>query len=229
MAQPPNADRSARADIRKRFSQVDTSNVADVLDKLSYPHQGLHAEFRPFPASNGRLAGFAYTIAGRMQAYEGQGDPRKMEACHGISPDEISVWSGDGQGICYFGELIALGMKERGSTGAVVDGGIRDVRFLGEHGFPVFARYRTPIQSIGRWAVTDWQIPVVMAGATKPVTVSPGDFILADEDGAIVIPAALIEQVLEEAERLTATEVKIREELGKRLTLSEALSRFGHV
>jgi 4-hydroxy-4-methyl-2-oxoglutarate aldolase len=219
-----------RDEIRRRFLQVDTSNVADVLDVLGYPDQGLNAEFAPFPATAGRLAGFAYTIRGQMTPYQGQGDPEKMKACHGISANEVSVWSGDGEGICYFGELIALGMMERGSVGALVDGGIRDVRWLGAHGYPVFARYRTPVQSIGRWKVTGWQMPVSMRGATaRLVTVASGDFILGDEDGVIVIPAALIPQVLVEAEKLTQTEVKIREELAKGLSLNEALARFGHV
>ena len=58
---------------------------------------------------------------------------------------------------------------------------------------------------------------------------SPGDFILADEDGAVVIPAALTGQVLEEAEKLTRTEVAIRAELSAGLTLAEALRKYGHV
>ncbi len=59
--------------------------------------------------------------------------------------------------------------------------------------------------------------------------VSPGDFILADEDGAIAIPGALVMSVLEQAERLTAMEVRIREELHNGLSLAEALDKFGHV
>ncbi|OJU36139.1 MAG: aldolase [Rhizobiales bacterium 68-8] len=165
-----------------------------------------------------------------MVPYEGLGDPAKMKACQGIGADEVSVWSGDGEGICYFGELIALGMKERGSVGALVDGGIRDVRWLNEHKFPVFARYRTPVQSIGRWKVTDVQTPVYVRGATVDyVTVSPGDFVLGDEDGAIVIPSKLIDKVLADSEALTQKEVQIRQELSKGLTLSEALQKFGHI
>jgi regulator of RNase E activity RraA len=219
-----------REDIRIRYLAVDTANVADVLDNMGHLHQGLAHEFTPFPDSAGRIAGWAYTIRGQMTPYGMGGDADKMKACQGISPGEISVWSGDGEGICYFGELIAIGMKERGCTGALVDGGIRDVRWIGEHGFPVYARYRTPVQSIGRWKVTGAQIPVYLRGATsKSVLVRPGDFILGDEDGAIVIPAEIAEQVLIEAEKLTQTETRIRAELKKGLTLAQALEQFGHV
>ena len=121
-------------------------------------------------------------------------------------------------------------MKERGSVGALVDGGIRDVRYLGQHQYPVFARYRTPVQSIGRWKVNAWQVPVEIRGATtKFVTVCPGDFILGDDDGVIVIPAKVLVEVLERAEALTATEVQIRAELSSGLTLADALKKFGHV
>jgi 4-hydroxy-4-methyl-2-oxoglutarate aldolase len=59
------------------------------------------------------------------------GDPEKMVACNDVSPGAVTVWSGDGEGIRYFGELIAIGMKKHGCVGALVDGGIRDLRWIG--------------------------------------------------------------------------------------------------
>jgi 4-hydroxy-4-methyl-2-oxoglutarate aldolase len=219
-----------REAIRVRFLKVDTSNVADVLDDMGFPHQGLAADFKPFPESAGKLAGWAYTIRGQMTPYAGKGDPEKMKACQGLAPGDVSVWSGDGEGICYFGELIAVGMKDRGSVGALVDGGIRDIRWIGALGFPVYARYRTPVQSIGRWKVVEWQQNVYLRGATaKWVLVSPGDFILADEDGAIVIPQAVVSETLGRAEQLTEQETKLRLELRNGLGLEQALAKFGHV
>ncbi len=230
MTELPQRDATWREDIRRRFLAVDTSNVADVLDTLGLPDQGLAPQFAPYPATTGRLAGFAYTIRGQMTPFPLGGDAEKMKACQGVSPGEVTVWSGDGEGICYFGELIAIGMKEKGCVGALVDGGIRDIRWIGEQAFPVYARYRTPVQSIGRWKVNASQVPVLMRGATsRYVEIKPGDFILADEDGAIVIPVERIEEVLVEAERLTAVEVKIRHELSRGLSLADALAKYGHV
>jgi regulator of RNase E activity RraA len=140
------------------------------------------------------------------------------------------VWSGEGEGVCFFGELIALGMKVRGCTGALIDGGIRDIKWIGRQKFPVYARYRTPVQSITRWKVTGCQVPVYMPGATvKRVLVRPGDFILADVDGAIAIPHEVVEKVLVEAERLTETEIKVRRDLDAGAGLQEVLDRYGHV
>ena len=219
-----------REEIRLRYMEVDTSNVADVLDSMNLLQQGLAADFGPYPETCKRLAGWAYTIRGQMTPYPQGGDADKMAACQGLSPGEISVWSGNGEGICYFGELIALGMKERGCTGALLDGGIRDVRWIGEHAFPVFARYRTPVQSIGRWKVNACQIPVYMRGHDGGnVIVRPGDFILCDDDGAIVIPIEHVEAVLVESERLTQVEKNIRIELANGLSLGDALKKYGHV
>lgn len=230
MTEKTRSDARTREAVRRRYLAVDTSNVADVLDNMGRPDQGLAADFAPFPADIGKLGGWAYTIRGQMTPYPLGGDPEKMKACQGLSEGEVSVWAGDGEGICYFGELIAIGMKERGSVGALIDGGIRDIRWMREHGYPVYARYRTPVQSIGRWKVNAWQVPVYLKGATAPrVRVEPGDFILADEDGAIAVPGDLTLQVLEEAERLTAQEVNIRKDLAAGMTLAEALERYGHV
>jgi 4-hydroxy-4-methyl-2-oxoglutarate aldolase len=69
-----------------------------------------------------------------------------------------------------------------------------------------------------------------MRGATtRFVEVNPGDFILGDDDGAIVIPQGIVEKVLVEAEKLTASEVSIRKELANGLTLADALKKYGHV
>ncbi|MGV0850431.1 RraA family protein [Mycolicibacterium phlei] len=222
---------AAAEEIRQRYLNVDTSNVADVLDELGLPDQGLAPSFAPFPGDAGKLAGWAYPILGEMRRYPlADRDPDKMRACNELYPGSVSVWAGAGEGVCFFGELIAVGMKERGCVGALVDGGVRDVAWIGRLGFPVYARYRTPVQSIGRWKVVDSGVPVTLPGATTAtVDVNPGDFILADHDGAIVVPAGVAELTLLRAEELGGSEVQIRNELANGMTLATALTRFGHV
>jgi 4-hydroxy-4-methyl-2-oxoglutarate aldolase len=154
----------------------------------------------------------------------------KMEACNHIGPDEVAVWAGSGSGVCYFGELIALGLQERGCAGSLVDGGVRDVRTLRAHDFTVFGQYTSAVQSIGRWKVVGYQKDVLLPGATiEHVLVRPGDFVLGDEDGAIVIPSEIVLPVLERAEAMTVTEAKVREAIAGGMTLSDALLTFGHV
>ncbi|GHF42911.1 regulator of RNase E activity RraA [Deinococcus metalli] len=217
--------------LRDRFLKVDTANVADVLDELGLPDFGLSSDLWPIRQRLEKMGGWAYTIRGQMTPYPGTGDARKMEAVSGLTPGHLSVWSGGGaEGVCFFGELIARGMQYRGCVGAVVDGGIRDIEWLDRMDFPVYARYRTPVQSIGRWAVNAWQVEVYLPGATAArVRVRPDDFILADFDGAIVIPQEVVDEVLTRAEALTEKERLIRADLEAGATLPDVLAKYGHV
>lgn len=222
------ADPEEREAIRARFGVIETATVADVLDGLGHGQQGLASSIQG--VTGRRVAGWAYTVLGQMVPYDGGGDSLEMEACKGVARGEVTVWSGQGKGVCYFGELIALGLAERGCVGSVQDGGVRDVRALTAMGFPVFATYRSSVQSIGRWKVLAYQQPISMPGATSAsVQVKPGDFILGDDDGAIVIPNHLIREVLPKAEAMTETEGAIRKALSSGMSLSEALDTFGHV
>ena len=230
MALKPRSQNGDPEAIRRRYLKVDTATVADVLDVLNLPDQGLAPQFAPCPANAGRMGGWAYTIRGKMKRYAGSGDPQKMKAVDGVGKGDLTVWSGEGKGVCFFGELITLGMKRCGCAGALVDGGIRDIEWIKRQRFPVYARYRTPVQSIGRWKVTARQVPVPMPGATiKSVTVHPGDFVLADAAGVIAIPARVAVEVLVEAERLTAKEIRIRRDLGRGASMEDVLKKYGHV
>ncbi|MFF8958147.1 RraA family protein [Streptomyces sp. NPDC014894] len=221
-------DRSERDGVRARFLAFGASAAADALDEFGLTDQGVHPGLSAL--SGERPAGWAFTVAGAMTPYEGTGDPAKMRACAEIGAGEVSVWAGNGEGVCHFGELIALGMAGRGSVGALVDGGVRDLRQLRAHGFPVFGRYRSPVQSIGRWRVTEAQRPVRVRGATtRWVTVRPGDFVLADEDGALIVPGPRIDRVLARAEELTRAEDGVREAILGGMSLQECLDAFGHV
>ena len=215
-------------DIRERFLQVDTSTVCDLLENLGKRDQALSSALTPLALAQGKLAGFAYTVRGQMTPYAGPTDPDKMAAINGMTPGVVAVWTGDGEGMGYFGELLALGMKVRGCTGLVINGGVRDTHWIARHGMPTYVKYRSPVQSITRWKVTGCQIPITMPGATaKTVEVRPGDFVLGDADGVVVIPSEHIETVLVEAEKITEREVKIRAEIDGGAPLDVVMKRYG--
>jgi 4-hydroxy-4-methyl-2-oxoglutarate aldolase len=207
-----------------------TAVIADVFDSLGMLPPVLVDTIGPI-APRPRFAGPAYTITGCSVATAETGDRAKLAAIDGMSPGVVSVWAGtDINGVCCFGDLLAEAMNARGCAGVVVDGGVRDVGYLSELGLPVLARYRTPAQAIGRWKVTAHQVPVqVRGGLQEWVTVVPGDIVVADEDGVIVIPSGELQRVQNKVTEWAGTEETSRAAIRDGLPLLAALERFGHL
>jgi 4-hydroxy-4-methyl-2-oxoglutarate aldolase len=110
----------------------------------------------------------------------------------------------------YFGELMALDARNRRLLGLVIDGAVRDSAALREIDFPVFHRGVAP----GR--ATKSLAPALGEGvALSGVPVSPGDAVVADGDGVLVVPALEWEWIREQAERLDDEERQIRDALGR--------------
>ena len=94
---------------------------------------------------------------------------------------------------------------------------------LAEQRFPVFCRYRTPLDSLPRWRATEWGRPVTIGG----VRVAPGDVVVGDLDGVAVVPKALAVPVLLECERLLSTENRVRAAVRKGMAPLAAYEKFG--
>jgi regulator of RNase E activity RraA len=104
------------------------------------------------------------------------------------------------------GELSAETLKGKGLRGCLVDGFARDTNFLIEMGFQTWCRGFTPRDIVGHWLPKAVDVEIRIGD----VLVAPGDYIVADRDGAIRVPKAIVAEVIEKAETAIGAENKVR-------------------
>ncbi len=144
------------------------------------------------------LAGRALTIAGEPTTSE---DPEVifipfLKMLGDVKPGDILVSQPHDDLAAHLGELSAETAQFRGARGAVIDGGARDTDYILKLKFPVFARYKTPVDIVGRWRLVAYNVPIEIGR----VHIKPGDYMVGDRDGVLVIPQAIAEEVVAKAE-----------------------------
>jgi regulator of RNase E activity RraA len=113
--------------------------------------------------------------------------------------------------------------RERGCTGAVIDGGVRDLDFINAMPYPVFARFKCSASSIGRWDIKEYQVTIKIGDTV----IHPGDFVFGDIDGVVIVPGDLTLDILAAAEEVYARESGMREELRRGVSIQEAYRKYG--
>lgn len=179
------------AELVQRLAAIPAANISDAQERI-----GVASALSPsWPGA--RLAGPAYTVWTRP------GDNLYIhKALEEAQPGDVIVVNGGGdQSRALIGDMIGIRARNQGVAGFVIDGAVRDAEALAECGLPVFARSVTPAGPY-KFGPGRLQIPVAIDG----VVVAPGDLVVADADGVVVVRRDDAEQVLAQAEAIEARE-----------------------
>jgi regulator of RNase E activity RraA len=207
-------------DFVARYKRLYVPAVADALDKRGLWNQLLANDIKPL-TMDAKIAGPAFTAKGHPTTLLDVGIGSRI--LEHFTPLCVAMWdTSSDTTVGHWGELMSNAAQSKGCQGAVIDGGVRDTSYILARGFPVFTRFRCAADAMGRWKITDMNIPVRMSG----VLVRPGDWVFGDVDGVVIVPEELIVEVLEEAEAVVEAENKIREAVKSGAPLHEMYDQF---
>jgi regulator of RNase E activity RraA len=207
------------------YRHVEVASVSDAMEKVTGKRAYMSHHMRPiFPA---KFAGFATTV---LLKKEENKDPNALGGMlaaidQGTTNSVYVMVVEDGSDIAGMGGLMGTAMAARNFSGAVIDGGVRDVAYLQKIGFPVFGVGIVPSTSVGHYRFGGSNIPVVCDG----VPVNAGDIIAADNDGVVAIPRASAAEVLKVAREMDFKEHSMYATIEKLKSIVEAVKQFGRI
>jgi regulator of RNase E activity RraA len=192
-------------EILERYEQLYTGAINDVLREFCLMNQALPNHIIPLREYT-TVAGFAFTVKSAPNTKVSGEMEFRTKMLDEMHENAFVVWdtSNDEQSTSWGGVMTATA-KGKKIKGACLDGGIRDTHQILEADFPVFYKYRHSNGSLGRCLITHYQIAVEIGN----VVVKPGDIVLGDVDGVLVVPRDVAYEVLVRAEEIKENEKKI--------------------
>lgn len=211
-------------ELLSRFEQLYTGAVNDVLREFCLLQQALPGHILPLREYR-TVAGFAFTVKSAPNVKISGEMAFRTEMLSHLHEDAFVVWdtSKDERATLWGGVMTATakGLKVRA---ACIDGGIRDTHQILEKDFPVFYKYRISNGSLGRCLITHYQIPIRIGD----VDIRPGDVVLGDIDGVLVVPRAIAYDVLVRAEEIRANEKTIFGWVAEGQSIEEITKKGGY-
>jgi len=207
------------------FRGVATASVADSVDKICGKRGYMDHELRP-RINEKRIVGPAVTVL-EGPTTEFLPPQHALELIDAAAAGSVMVIAINGEpDVAIWGGLMTAGSYARGLAGAVLDGGVRDVyEIRRDYDFPVIARSVSPGTTLGRFKTLGANIPVVCGG----IEVNPGDIIVGDADGVVVVPRAKAEEVLRMAQEIDKRELEQARLIVEAKSLKEGLAKYGRI
>lgn len=201
----------------KAWRALGSCLVSDAADRLGFP--AAVAGLAPLSAPR-TIAGPAVTV--QLGDYDGRPAARHLctAAVDATRPGDVIVVSSGGRtDAASWGGLLSLGASQHGAEGVVIDGACRDVDEAIDLDLPVYARAAVSRTARGRITELDWSVPVTIGDQT----VHPGDLVLADRSGVVVVPQDRLEEVFATARMLADRETAIAAAVRAGTPLSQAM------
>ena len=208
------------------FNQVAVASVADAVDKVCGRRGYLDSVIKP-RINDKRICGPAATV---LEAATDEFVPPQhaldlIDETPAGSVIVISIEGGVSE-VAVWGGLMTAGAVANGHVGAVLDGGVRDLTEIRrDYDFPVYARSVSPGTTLGRYRTVASQVPVCVGG----VMVHPGDIVVGDVDGVVIVPHAQAEAVLKMAQEIDERELEQAKLIIAEKSLRKGLAKYGRI
>jgi regulator of RNase E activity RraA len=208
------------------FGKVAVASVADAVDKVCGKRGYMASCIKP-RINDKRICGPAATV---LEAATDEFVPPQhaLDLIDEAAPGSVIVISIEGgePDVAVWGGLMTAGAVANGHAGAVLDGAVRDLTEIRrDYDFPVYARDVSPGTTLGRYRTVASQVPVRVGG----IMVHPGDIIVGDVDGVVVVPREKAAEVLQMAQEIDARELEQARLIIAEKSLRKGLAKYGRI
>jgi regulator of RNase E activity RraA len=213
-------------DLIEGFNAVAVASVSDAVDKICGKRGFMDSTIKP-RINDKRICGPAATVleAATDEVLPPQHALDLIDEAPAGSVIVISIEGGE-PNVAVWGGLMTAGAVANGHAGAVLDGGVRDLTEIRrDYGLPIYARDVSPATTVGRYRTVASQVPVCVGG----VMVHPGDIIVGDVDGVVVVPKDSAEAVLAMAREIDARELEQAKLIIEERSLRKGLAKYGRI
>ena len=209
--------------LTERLSKCYASAVHDVLREKGFGNCVLPPEIQALKRGQ-KLFGEIYTVSGHIDYTLSRHESLLLwsQVLSKVPNKKVIVCQPNTHSVALMGELSARALMVKETKGYLIDGHCRDVEEIIEAKFPVFCRLSTAADIVERWKYDTLGMPITIGS----VTICSGDFIIADMDGAVIIPNEVAEKVITKTEEVMFTESEMRKAILSGMDPEQAYLKF---
>ncbi|MGA0079542.1 MAG: RraA family protein [Candidatus Nanopelagicus sp.] len=215
-------------DLKKLATIITAALASDCLDHMDLRNQVLKSDIEMI-SGEGVMLGYAFPV--RVEAVFAAPDVPYvglLKALDAVGKDQVYITpsnrnNGGNHPAAFWGELLSTACKHKGVAGALTDGPVRDTTRMQSLGFKVFGVQTSPLDINSRYEVVEHNVPAEIDG----VVINPGDLIVGDVDGVVIVPKNAIAEVIVRVEEKNSGENLFRNAVRDGMPPSQAFAKYG--